>query len=211
MKITPKIELYIRKNSSEESTLLKKMLFQIEQESSKSHMISGFIQGRLLSIISKMINPERILEIGTFIGYSTLCLAEGLSPINGKIFTIDKNQKLYRLCKDNFNSSIYSDQIILLNGIASEIIPKINELFDLIFIDADKKNYSLYLELVKPKLKSGGYILADNVLWREKVIEKKPDKITQYLINFNKKVKEDSDFEVIILPIRDGISLIRKK
>lgn len=210
MNLTSQLKFYIEKKSSQESDLLKKILIQTHQKVEKPHMISDFLQGRLLSMFSKMIRPKRILEIGTFTGYSTLCMSEGLSD-NGKIFTIDKNQKLYDFCHENFRSSIYSNQIKFLNGNAVRIIPTLDESFDLVFLDADKKNYSLYLELVKPKLNKGGFILADNVLYHGKVIDNKPDKLTQYLLDFNNKVKQDSDFEVIILPIRDGISLIRKK
>lgn len=212
MILNNKLKVYIKKYSSKESNNLKKIRIQTYEKFKKANMMSDFIQGRLLSMISKMVRPKTILEIGTFTGYSTICLSEGLKK-NGRIFTIEKNQKLYNFYHKNINLYKPTNQIHFLYGDATKIIPNINKSFDLIFIDADKKNYSLYLDMIKPKLKHYGFILVDNVLWLGRVINNnnKLDKFTKYLIEFNKKVKKDDDLETIILPIRDGISLIRKK
>ena len=174
-------------------------------------MLSGHFQGRLLSLISKILAPKSILEIGTYTGYSTLCLAEGLAK-DGKIHTIDINEELVDIQQKYFQKSEYREQIISHIGVARDIIPAIKSNFDLIFIDADKSNYSLYLDLVLPKLNPKAVVLSDNVLWSGKVIDKKADDDdTIALRAYNKKLKEHPDFETILLPIRDGLSISRFK
>lgn len=176
-------------------------------------MLSGEYQGRLVSLISKILQPHSILEIGTFTGYATLCLAEGLVE-NGEIITIDQNEELMYLPKKYFEESEYSNQIQIKIGNAMEILDELRDKhWDLVFIDADKSNYIHYYEKVIHQVKKGGIILADNVLWYGKVLEEtKPnDTDTQILKEFNELVSQDERVEMILLPIRDGISLIRKK
>ena len=176
-------------------------------------MLSGHYQGRVLSIISKLVNPKYILEIGTYTGYSALCLAEGLSK-DGELHTIDVNEELVDFQRKYFNMSIYGNQIHQHLGNALEIIPKLNKTFDLVFIDADKDNYSKYFELIIDKLNTGGIILSDNVLWSGKVLDtkfKKEDTSTPALIKYNKLLKEDPRVETVVLPIRDGLTISRKK
>jgi predicted O-methyltransferase YrrM len=173
-------------------------------------MLSGFFQGRLLSIISKLIKPKKVLEIGTYTGYSAICIAEGMNK-NGIIHTIDKNEELNTIQKKYFKKSGLENNIIQYNGCALDIIPKIEEKFDLIFIDADKENYINYFNLVIDKLNNNGVILADNVLWSGKVINSEDhDLTTNVLREFNRMVNNDNRVETILLPIRDGISIIRK-
>jgi len=207
----PEIDRYLENNTSEEPDILKKLRRETFQKTTQPHMISGYVQGRFLSIISKIIRPKNILEIGTFTGYSTLSLAEGLVN-DGKIYTIDKNEELSYIPTKYFAESIYSSQIEFIIGNALQEIPKIDELFDLVFLDADKENYVSYLELIKPKLRCGSIVLIDNVLWYGNVIEDNPkDKQTQHIKNINEMITYDSDFENVILPLRDGIHLIRRK
>lgn len=204
---------YLERHSTPMSDLLNQLERETHQKTTQPHMLSGSYQGRLLSLISKMLNPTSILEIGTFTGYATLCLAEGLRK-NGKIITIDRNEELAYLPKKYFDASPFSNQIDFQLGTALELLDEISEKsFDLVFIDADKKNYLAYYEKIIGKMSSGGVILADNVLWYGKVLEEviENDTETQILKEFNEKVANDERVEVVILPIRDGISLIRKK
>jgi predicted O-methyltransferase YrrM len=173
-------------------------------------MISGKGQGKFLELLSKMISPQNILEIGTFTGYSTLCLAQGLKP-EGKIITIDPNEEVTYIAEAYFNQSERKEQIILINGNAREEIPKLDFEFDLIFIDADKESYIHYFDLVIGKIRPGGIILADNILWSGKVLEENKDKKAQALDDFNHYVAAHPQVESVILPLRDGIHLIRKK
>ena len=174
-------------------------------------MLRGHIQGRFLSIITKLIKPKKILEIGTYTGYSAICMAEGLIE-NGIIHTIDINEELVSIQNKYFAKSKCNNSIIQHVGDARNIIKSINEKFDLVFIDADKENYIKYYELVIEKVKKGGLIIADNVLWTGKVVEpeKDDDELTQYLIDFNKMINEDDRVENIILPLRDGLNVILK-
>ena len=160
-------------------------------------------------MISHMMRPERILEIGTYTGYSALCLAEGLHP-NGKIITIDINEELEKRVRSYFDQSDYKAKIDYRIGDALKLIPDINETFDLVFIDADKVNYSRYYDLVFDKVKFGGFILADNVLWSGKVLAPDPDKDTLAILAFNKKIQEDPRVENVLLPVRDGVMMVRK-
>jgi len=207
----PEIDRYLENNASEEPEILKRIRRETFQKTTQPHMISGHVQGRFLSIISKIINPKIILEIGTFTGYSTLSLAEGLTS-DGKIYTIDKNKELAYIPRKYFSESAYFHKIEFIVGDAIEEIPKMDVLLDLVFLDADKENYTSYIELVKPKLCKGGVILIDNVLWYGNVVkENSKDKQTKYIKDINRKITEDSDFENVILPLRDGMHLIRKK
>ena len=173
-------------------------------------MISGHYQGRVISMISKLVNPKRILEIGTFTGYATLCFAEGLSE-DGKIITLDINEELEDRVRGYFEQSSYKDKIDYRIGNAQEIIPLLDEVFDIVFIDADKRNnYNYYLQ-VFDKVRSGGIIVVDNVLWGGKVVENKSDKDTSSIIDFNDEVAKDQRVEKLILPVRDGLFIIRKK
>jgi predicted O-methyltransferase YrrM len=174
-------------------------------------MLSGPFQGRLLSLISKLVQPKRILEIGTYTGYSALCLAEGLTK-EGKLVTLDVNEELHKRVQGYFNASDYSEHIDYRIGDALDLIPALNETWDLVFIDADKKNYLNYYDLVVDRVRSGGLILADNVLWSGKVIdEKAQDKETVLLRQYNERINRDERVENILLPIRDGIMVARKK
>ena len=209
--VNNKIEDYIRKNSSKEPEILKDLNKETYLKVLNPRMLSGHIQGRFLSIITKLIKPKKILEIGTYTGYSAICMAEGLIE-NGIIHTIDINEELISIQNKYFAKSKCNNSIIQHVGDARNIIKNINEKFDLVFLDADKENYIEYYELVIEKVKKGGLIIADNVLWTGKVVEpeKDDDQLTQYLIDFNKMINEDDRVENIILPLRDGLNVILK-
>ena len=201
---------YSEKYSQQEPKILQELNRETHLKVLNPRMLSGFFQGRLLSIISKLIKPKKVLEIGTYTGYSAICIAEGMNK-NGMIHTIDKNEELNIIQKKYFKKSGLEDNIVQYNGSALDIIPKIEEKFDLIFIDADKENYINYFNLVIDKLNNNGVILADNVLWSGKVINSEDhDLTTNVLREFNKSVNNDNRVETILLPIRDGISIIRK-
>ncbi|MEK9756444.1 MAG: O-methyltransferase, partial [Bacteroidota bacterium] len=208
--ISEKLSEYLSSNSEEEPELLKKLNLETYQKILQPRMLSGHIQGRFLSLISKLKSPSNILEIGTYTGYGTLCLAEGLSD-DGKIYTIDKNEELISIQNKFFEESEYRNKIIQITGDAIECIKKLNINFDIVFIDADKENYIEYFNLVSNKLNKNGIIISDNVLWSGKVIGNgdSQDLETNTLINFNKKLNQDERFKTIILPIRDGISISR--
>ena len=201
------LQRYAEQQTSPESDLLKKINRDTHAHVLMPRMLSGHLQGRVLSMISCMMKPQRILEIGTYTGYSALCLAEGLSP-GGKLITIDINEELEKKVRDHFSE--WQDKIEYRIGNALEIVPTLNEIFDLVFIDADKGNYSKYFDLVIDKIRPGGFILADNVLWSGKVLNKNPDNDTKSIIAFNQKIQHDSRVENVLLPIRDGIMMIRK-
>ncbi|MDT0646140.1 O-methyltransferase [Zunongwangia sp. F260] len=207
-----KIDNYIIANSQKEPEFLAKLNRETNQKILQPRMLSGHYQGRLLSMLSKIIRPKTILEIGTFTGYSALCLAEGLAE-NGTIHTIDVNEELYDFQKKYFEASDYSNNIQQYLGDALEVIPQINENFDLVFIDADKPNYPAYFDLIINKMNPGGVILSDNVLWSGKVVEelKPDDESTKALLMYNEMLANDTRVETIILPIRDGLTLTRKK
>ncbi|MCO6563995.1 MAG: class I SAM-dependent methyltransferase [Apibacter sp.] len=210
MELTALLEDYIEKNSSEEPTLLKELRRETFLKTTQPHMLSGLLQGRLLSMISKLISPRLIIEIGTFTGYATLCLAEGLSE-SGKIITVDNNYETAYIPKKYFQKSEFYKKINFIQDDAINVIQRINQEIDMVFLDADKKNYNKYVEMLKPKLRSGGIIIADNILWKGKVVGNFKDKKTESIREFNSYIRSDSSLEVIILPIRDGISIIRKK
>lgn len=201
------LQRYAEKHTTPESDLLKKINRDTHANVLMPRMLSGHLQGRVLSMISQMIRPKVVLEIGTYTGYSALCLAEGLAE-NGKLITIDINEELEEKVKDCFNS--YCDKIDYRIGNALDIVPTLNETFDLVFIDADKSNYANYFDLVIDKVREGGFILADNVLWSGKVLDARPDTDTRAIISFNQKIHDDNRVENVLLPIRDGIMMIRK-
>ena len=204
------IDDYIVSHSQSEPELLARLNRETNQKVMQPRMLSGHYQGRVLSLLSKMKMPETILEIGTYTGYSALCLAEGLTR-NGVLHTIDINEELFDLQKKYFDESDHAGKIRQYLGDATEIIPSIESNFDLVFIDADKPNYPEYFELIIGKMNPGGIILSDNVLWSGKVIEKvkKDDESTQALLQYNKLLNEDPRVETVILPIRDGLTLTR--
>jgi len=201
---------YSEINSQKEPILLKELNRETHLKILNPRMLSGAFQGRLISIISKLIKPKKVLEIGTYTGYSALCIYEGLDK-KGIIHTIDKNEELVEIQKKYFKKTGEREKFIQHTGNALEIIPEINETFDLIFIDADKENYINYFNCIIDKLNTNGVILADNVLWSGKVTdERQQDETTKILRLFNELVNNDNRVETILLPIRDGISIIRK-
>ncbi len=205
------IQEYTEQHTDAESPLLNELTRETHKKILMSRMISGHLQGRVLAMLSHMIRPQRVLEIGTFTGYSALCLAEGLAP-GGKIITIDKNEELESMARRYFAKSDYEQAIDFYVADAMELIPTIGGPFDLVFIDADKINYYNYFKLVLEKVRPGGFIVADNVLWSGKVIEtgKKTDSDTQALRDFNRLVHADDRVEKVLFPIRDGLMVIRK-
>ena len=206
------IENYVEDHSQSEPLLLKELSRETWQKVLNPRMLSGAFQGRVLSMISKLIQPKSILEIGTYTGYSALCLAEGLKA-NGVLFTIDKNEELEELQTKYFNKSDYKNQIKSFFGNALEIIPQIDKMFDLVFIDADKSNYLNYFHLIIDKMNTGGIILSDNVLWSGKVVEElnPKDMDTKILLEYNCLLNEDDRLESVLLPIRDGLTITRVK
>ena len=201
---------YVESNSQNEPQLLKELNSETHLKVLNPRMLSGSYQGRLLSLLSKIISPKSVLEIGTYTGYSALCIAEGLDK-NGIIDTIDINEELQEIQNKYFKKSGFEKQIYQHVGNALDIIPKIDKCFDLVFLDADKENYPEYYDLVIDKIVSGGILIADNVLWSGKVIDKKDSDLTTIkLIEFNNLVQNDKRVETMILPIRDGLSICRK-
>ncbi len=207
-----KLAKYIEAHTDEEPELLKKLNRETQLKVLMPRMISGHFQGRVLSMLMKMIKPVNILEIGTYTGYSALCMAEGLQA-NGKLTTIDINAELEEMVSGYFEKSNYAKQIEYIIGDAKNIIPTLDIKFDVVFIDADKENYSLYYDLIFDKLNEGAYIIADNVLWSGKVVADaiKIDKDTKALLDFNDKVQHDDRVENVLFPIRDGLLIARKK
>lgn len=210
--IDEKLSKYAEKHTTPENELIKSLNRDTHANVLAPRMLSGHLQGRLLSLFSKMIQPKAILEIGTYTGYASLCLAEGLTN-DGILHTIDINEELEARIQKYFNQSTYKNQIKLHIGNALEIIPAINQKFDLVFIDADKENYSKYYDLLIDQMPSGGIIMADNVLWSGKVINQEDintDNDTRELDHFNAKVQSDPRVENILIPVRDGIMVARK-
>ena len=208
--ISEKLTEYISKNSNIEPEILARLNQETHQKILKPRMLSGHIQGRFLSMLSKMKSPSTILEIGTYTGYGTLCLLEGLKE-DGKIFTIDRNEELLKIQNKYFEESGKRDKIIQLTGNAKEILNDLNQTYDLVFIDADKENYIEYFNQVSERLNKNGIIISDNVLWSGKVLDSslEKDEETNALVNFNKILNEDKRFETVILPLRDGLSISR--
>jgi predicted O-methyltransferase YrrM len=207
--IPPDLQVYVEQHTSEESDLLKKINRQTHANVLIPRMLSGHLQGKLLSMFSHMVRPKTILEIGTYTGYSALCLLEGLQP-GGKLITIDINEELEDSVRDYFRQADADSRIDFRIGDATRIIPQLPEKFDMVFIDADKENYSRYFDLIIDRVNLNGFILADNVLWSGKVLDAKPDKDTRAIIAFNEKVQADTRVENVLLPVRDGIMVMRK-
>ena len=206
------IDDYVVAHSAKEPELLQQLNRETNQKVLQPRMLSGHYQGRILSMLSKLVNPRNILEIGTYTGYSALCLAEGMKP-DGILHTIDINEELFDLQKKYFEASPFGSRIKQHLGDATEIIPTLKEDFDLVFIDADKPNYPKYFELIMEKLNPGGIIISDNVLWSGKVVEpvKEDDESTKALLEYNRLLAEDERLETVMLPIRDGLTISRRK
>ncbi len=208
--ISQNIVDYAGSHTSTESEVLKELNRETNSKVLMPRMLSGHLQGRILSMISCMVMPQRILEIGTYTGYSGICLTEGLSD-DGLLHTIDINEELLPMVKKYFQKAGCNNKIKIHTGDAVKIIPGLNEIFDLVFIDADKKNYSTYFDLVISKMRKGGIIIADNVLWSGKVLddEKKMDGDTKAIASFNKKIQDDKRVENVLFPVRDGLLVMR--
>jgi len=205
-------EDYIRRNCTREPELLRRLEEETYRFTANPRMLSGFLQGRFLSLLSKMIRPERILEIGTFTGYSALCLCEGLAP-GGILHTIECNDEIAPIAHRYFDMSEYKNQIVFHIGDARSVIPEINEIFQLIYIDGEKKDYLDYFTLVADKISAGGLLICDNILWNGKVFDQPEpgDHSTKGILEFTHTISSDVRFESIILPVRDGILIARKK
>ena len=209
--VNPLAQVYAEKYTSECDDLLKEIMAQTRASHSQAHMLSGELQGKFLEIFSILMQPENVLEIGTFVGFSAICLAKGLKE-GGKVHTIDISEKEAETARANFSRSNEGDRIILHVGNALAIIPTLEKQWDLVFIDADKANYIEYYKLVLPRLKKGGVILADNVLFHGEVLETPvTGKSAKAIRSFNDYVGQDDSVEKVLLTIRDGLLLIRKK
>jgi predicted O-methyltransferase YrrM len=209
--IDPKLDAYVCDHSENEPSVLQELNRKTHLSVLQPRMLSGHFQGRVLSMLSHMIKPDRVLEIGTYTGYSAICFAEGLNP-GGKIITIDVNEELEDLVSEYIDKAGMKEKINYILGDATKIIPTLEEQFDIVFIDADKKNYCNYYNLVFDKVKSGGYIIADNVLWSGKVLMEYEtlDADTKVIMDYNKMVHQDKRVQEIILTIRDGLMIARK-
>jgi caffeoyl-CoA O-methyltransferase len=210
--IQAEIQNYAEKFTSGESEILRELREKTFAERSDKSMLSGFYQGRLLAMFSKMLAPRRILEIGTYTGYSALCLAEGLTE-DGKIITLDVQPETHQIAKSFWAKSAFNDKIDGRLGDALEIVPTLNETFDLVFIDADKPNYANYFDLILPKTRIGGIILADNVLWSGRILDTRTnnDESTIALNEFSRKIQADGRVSNVLLTVRDGLMVIRKE
>lgn len=210
--MTEKIEEYILSHIDEEGDLLKKLNRETHVNILRPRMLSGHLQGRILKMFCRMIQPEKVLELGTFTGYSALCIAEGL-PKNGVVHTIDNNEELEEFVNKYIEQSAYKEKIIPHIGDALSILPNIKEEFDMVFIDADKREYVEYYHAVFDKVKKGGFILADNTLWDNKIIDPSAEKDEQTagIIKFNDLIATDDRIEKVIIPLRDGLTIIMKK
>lgn len=211
--LSPDLQRYAERHTQAESTLLKRLDRETNLKALYPKMISGHLQGRILAMLSHMIKPQRILEIGTYTGYSAICLAEGLQP-QGRLVTIDKNRELADMVQQYLQEAGIAERVDYKIGDAKDVLAQLQPGFDLIFLDADKSNYSLYFDLTIDLLNSGGFLIADNVLWYGKVInpsdQPKVDKETKAIIDFNRKVQEDPRVENVLLPVRDGLMIMRK-
>ena len=208
--ISDQLQQYIDDHSMEESDLLKALDRETHQKVLQPRMLSGSYQGRLLALLAKMIGPKKILEVGTYTGYATLCMAEGLTT-GGSIDTIDHNEELADMQRRYFDQSPYGSQIVQHLGEAKDILKTLAGPYDLVFLDADKENYPHYFDLIIDKLEPGGILLSDNVLWSGKVLEKATDEATSALQEYNHKINTDVRVETVVLPIRDGLTITRKR
>jgi caffeoyl-CoA O-methyltransferase len=208
--ISDELQQYIDDHSMEESDLLKALDRETHQKVLQPRMLSGSYQGRLLALLSKIIGPNKVLEVGTYTGYATLCMAEGLTT-GGSIDTIDHNEELADMQRRYFEQSPYGNQIVQHLGDAKEILKTLSGPYDLVFLDADKENYPHYFDLIIDKLRTGGILLSDNVLWSGKVLEKATDEATTALQEYNHKINTDVRVETVVLPIRDGLTITRKR
>jgi predicted O-methyltransferase YrrM len=210
--LSEELDTYVTLHSQDEPELLVQLNKETHQKILQPRMLSGHFQGRVLSILSKIIHPKNILEVGTYTGYATLCLAEGLAE-NGTIDTLDNEEELFDFQRKYFDKTIWAKQITQHLGDALDIIPSLSKKYDLVFIDADKENYINYFHLIVPMMNKGGIILSDNVLWSGKVLEevKQGDITTKILLEYNKLLKEDPRVETVLLPIRDGLTVSRVK
>ena len=208
--ISDQLQQYIDDHSMEESDLLKALDRETHQKVLQPRMLSGSYQGRLLALLAKMIGPKKILEVGTYTGYATLCMAEGLTT-GGSIDTIDHNEELADMQRRYFDQSPYGNQITQHLGEAKDILKTLAGPYDLVFLDADKENYPHYFDLIIDKLETGGILLSDNVLWSGKVLEKATDETTSALQEYNQKINMDVRVETVVLPIRDGLTITRKR
>jgi predicted O-methyltransferase YrrM len=209
MIFTEEIQGYAERFTSDESEVLRELREHCYAHFEDNSMLSGFVQGRILSMFSKMIRPKVVLEIGTYLGYSALCVAEGLAE-GGKVITLDIQEDTNKVARSFVAKTKYAEKIDFQLGFAAEIIPKLDLTLDLVFIDADKPNYTNYYDLVFDKLRPGGFIIADNVLWSRKVLDEEKDENTRALADFNEMVLADERVENVLLPIRDGLMVIRK-
>lgn len=207
--LTEGLQIYLEQHCEPEPELLRYISRETHLKVPLARMLSGHYQGRILSFLSKIQSPKRILEIGTFTGYASLCLAEGLTE-DGILYTIDVNEELEERVRDYFRKSPFDPKIKYQIGNAVEVIPSLTEVFDMVFIDADKKNNGTYYEMIFDKVRPGGLIIVDNVLWHGKITSGAQDKDTQNISNFNEKVINDQRVEKLILPVRDGLLIIRK-
>ncbi len=204
------LQKYVEDHSEPESDLLQQINRETHLHVLKPRMLSGHLQGRVLSMLSHMIKPKNVLEIGTYTGYAALCMAEGMQD-DGKLITIDNNEELSVRTKGYFQQSKYADQIEMVVGNALEVIPTLNQQWDLVFIDADKENYANYFDQIIDQVRVGGFIIADNVLWSGKVFDtSKNDKATESIRDFNQKMHTDPRVENVLFPIRDGLMIVRK-
>jgi caffeoyl-CoA O-methyltransferase len=206
-----RLEKYLLEHSSPEDPVLKELYRETHIRFVNPNMVSGHLQGKMLEFISMMIKPEKILEIGTFTGYSAICLAKGLKP-GGKLFTVELNDEMSEFSQSYFQKSGVSSKIIQLTGRAQDVVPELDLEFDLAFIDGDKREYTEYYNMIIRKIRPGGFIIADNVLWGDKVLDPfTRDQQTRGIIDFNEMISVQKDIEKVILPVRDGLMLIRKK
>jgi caffeoyl-CoA O-methyltransferase len=204
-----KIDDYCEAHTTPDSEILHTLVRDTHLKTLAPRMLSGHLQGRFLSLISKLMRPKRVLEIGTFTGYSALCFTEGLAD-DGLLYALEANDELAYLIEKYIEKSGFQEKVVLKIGNALEIIPTLDETFDLVFIDAGKRDYPAYYDLVIDKVRSGGLIMADNILWSGKVVEEKKDLDTQILDSFNKKILNDPRVENVLLPLRDGIMMAYK-
>lgn len=209
MIFTEEIQNYAEKHTSDESDVLRELREHCYAHFEDKAMLSGFVQGRVLSMFSKMIRPKVVLEIGTYLGYSALCFAEGLAE-GGKVITLDIQEDTNKVARSFVEMTEFKDRSDFRLGFGTDIIPTLNETFDLVFIDADKPNYTSYYNLVFDKVRPGGFIIADNVLWSGKVLDEEKDENTEALHDFNKMVLADERVSNVLLPIRDGLMVVVK-